>query len=230
MPIHDWSRVDAAIFQDFRHGGITGLSRLLNGGVLPSDHYALIEPFEVGLGPDIMRRPAPEPRPISENDPDFYRRKQNSVAIRLVGDDRLVAEVDMISPANKISPDAIERCIRKVSDLVDRCVHLLIIDLIPPGPHDPRGIHGMIWGDIGGDYDVPPPDKPLALVAYESDLQPAAYIAPVAVGEALPLMPLFLGPGKFVEVPLERWYQAAWEDVPRRWKAVLESPGPGGSV
>ncbi len=60
MPIHDWTRVDAGIFHHFHHGWIEDLSRALNRGLLPPDHYALAEQIAAGLGPDVLtlQRPA----------------------------------------------------------------------------------------------------------------------------------------------------------------------------
>jgi hypothetical protein len=72
---------------------------------------------------------------------------------------------------------------------------------------------------------VLPPNKPLTLVAYECDLTTRAYIEPVAVGDPLPDMPLFLEPHGHVLVPLEAAYQAAFAGMPRRWREVLEPPG-----
>ena len=40
MPIHDWSRVEAGIFQDFHHAWVEQIKRSLNDGVLPDDYYA----------------------------------------------------------------------------------------------------------------------------------------------------------------------------------------------
>jgi hypothetical protein len=37
-------------------------------------------------------------------------------------------------------------------------------------------------------------------------------------------MPPFLTPDDGVKVPLEATYQAAWAEVPNRWREVLESP------
>ena len=71
---------------------------------------------------------------------------------------------------------------------------------------------------------TPPPDKPLTLAAYESALTVKAYVEPVAVGDALAPMPLFLEPGAHVLVPLEATYAAAFSAVPRRWRRVLD-PG-----
>jgi hypothetical protein len=39
MPIHDWTRVNAATFHDFHSAWITHLTEALNFGLLPSDHY-----------------------------------------------------------------------------------------------------------------------------------------------------------------------------------------------
>jgi hypothetical protein len=49
-----------------------------------------------------------------------------------------------------------------------------------------------------------------------------AHVEPVAVGDALVDMPLFLAPGWYVSVPLEATYEAAWRGVPRRFREILE--------
>ena len=54
MPIHDWTKVDAGIFHDFHHAWIEQIKRLLNGGVLPPDHYALAEQHTSHFGPDVL--------------------------------------------------------------------------------------------------------------------------------------------------------------------------------
>jgi hypothetical protein len=101
---------------------------------------------------------------------------------------------------------------------------LLIIDPFSPGPRDPNGVHAAIWDDDEGEPFQLPPDKPLTLVAYACGLTTRAYIEPIAVGDALPDMPLFLEPNGYVNVPLESTYQAAFAVQPERWRRVLESP------
>ena len=44
----------------------------------------------------------------------------------------------------------------------------------------------------------------------------------VAVGTALPQMPLFLRPDRYVNVPLEATYQEAYRGLPGFWREVLE--------
>jgi hypothetical protein len=51
---------------------------------------------------------------------------------------------------------------------------------------------------------------------------PHAYVEPVAIGAALPEMPLFLEEDWYVNVPLEATYQEAYTTVPRRWREVIE--------
>jgi hypothetical protein len=65
----------------------------------------------------------------------------------------------------------------------------------------------------------------LTLAAYSAgDVVKTAYVEPVAVGMALPELPLFLWPEGYIKVPLEETYQAAWRGVPRRWQRELEPP------
>jgi hypothetical protein len=253
MPIHDWSRVEAGIFHDFHHAWIEQIKRTLNAGVLPPDHYALAEQHAAGFGPDVLTLQAringddaagpdagprpwradeggglqlapPKVRVTAEAEAEFYRRKQTTVTVRHVSGDRVVAMVEVVSPGNKSTHHALRKFVEKAAELLEQGIHLLILDLLPPGPRDPRGIHGAIWEEVAGQGYEAPADKPLTLAAYESDLAFRAYVEPVAVGDALPAMPLFLRPGGHVPVPLEATYQPAWEAVPRRWRGVIEAP------
>ena len=59
-------------------------------------------------------------------------------------------------------------------------------------------------------------------MAYEAGTTKTAYIEPIAGGDVLPEMPLFLRQGAHIKVPLETTYRQVWEKVPRRWRSVLE--------
>jgi hypothetical protein len=248
MPIHDWTRVEAGIFHHFHHDWITELARALNRGLLPADYYALAEQYAAGFGPDVLTLQgepnenadgspgaspvsggiallaAPKLAPSAETDLAFYRRKQSSVAVRHVSGDRIVAMVEVVSPGNKASRHPMRKFVEKAAELLDKGIHLLILDLFPPGRRDPQGIHGAIWEEIAGQEYTAPADKPLTLAAYASGLSVRAYIMPAAVGDRLTDMPLFLEPEQAVEVPLESTYQAAFAEVPRRWQRVLAAP------
>ena len=245
MPVHDWTRVEAGIFHDFHHAWIEEIKRALNGGLLPDDYYALAEQHAAGLAPDVLAlqertesaEPAPtsrngggtglllappKGRPIAETEMAFFRRKQNTVTVRHVSGDRIVAMVEIVSPSNKSSRNGLRAFVEKAAELLDKRVHLLILDLHPPGKRAPHGIHAAIWEEIAGEESEAPPAKPLTLVAYETNLTVRAYLETVAVADALPDMPLFLEPDACVTVPLEKTYAGAFAAVPRRWRAVLD--------
>ncbi len=247
MPIHDWTRVDAGIFHYFHLEWISAITRALNAGLLPDDYYALGEQVTGGPEPDVVtlehvsgrngnghtsspstrgggvaiETAPPKARFTAVAEPERYARKKSRIAIRHVSDDTVVAIVEIVSPGNKDSRHAIRSFVEKAADFLHGGIHLLIIDLFPPTPRDPRGIHAAIWSEIMDDGFTPPEGEPLTLVAYRAADLKQAYIEPTAVGRPLVDMPLFLDPGLYVPVPLEKTYQSAFEAVPRRWREVL---------
>jgi hypothetical protein len=242
MPMHDWTTVEAGIFHAFHHRWISAISDVLNTGLLPADYYALAEQQAAGFGPDVLTlqdqppqasdadgggtatalQTRPQTRYMAETDSEFYRRKKSSIVVRHVSGDRIVAMIEIVSPGNKGSRHAIRAFVEKACELLEHRIHLLIIDLFPPGPRDPNGVHAAIWQEVEDAPFVLPADKRLTLVAYECDLTTRAYIEPLAVGDTLPDMPLFLAPKLWVKVPLEATYQTAFAVMPRRWQRVLE--------
>ena len=111
----------------------------------------------------------------------------------------------------------------KACELLSQKIHLLIIDPFPPGKRDPRGIHAAIWEQVEDGVAAPPTKRPLTLVSYECGLTTRGHIEPLAVGDPLPDMPLFLEPDLHVDVPLEPTYMRAWDAVPRRWREVIDT-------
>jgi hypothetical protein len=166
----------------------------------------------------------PPVRITAETDLEFYRRKQSVVAVRHISGDRLVAIVEVVSKGNKSGRKAFADFIGKAVEFLCHRVHLLILDLQPTTARDPHGIHGAIWDEVAGEEYLRPADKPLTLAAYESGCGVRAFIEPVCVGDVLIDMPLYLDPGRYVAVPLEETYRAAFNAVPQRWRTVLE-PG-----
>lgn len=211
MPIHDWTRVEAGIFHHFHQRWIGTITDVLNQRLLPADYYALAEQQGAGFEPDM-----------AETDLEFYRRKQDIVAVRHASGDRLVTVVEVVSKGNESGRKAFEDFLRKAAELLSHQVHLLILDLQPPTARDPQGIHGAIWDEVAGQPYSRPDDKTLTLAAYETGAGLCAFVEPVAAGDALIDMPLFLEPGRFVELPLEETYRLAFESVPRRWRTILE--------
>ena len=77
--------------------------------------------------------------------------------------------IEIVSWGNKSTRLALEQFVKKAARFLDRGVHLLIIDIQPPGRCDPQGIHGAIWDYVAGKTYSAPIDKPLTVAAYESD-------------------------------------------------------------
>ena len=246
MPVHDWSHVEPGIFHHFHHSWIEEIQRALNGGILPPDYYALAEQGAGEAVPDVLTLQVSDPGKqgaavdwhsgnggvllappqmpqTAETDMAFYRRKQDRVAIRHVSDDSVVAIVEVVSPGNKSSRKALQDFIEKAEEFLQLQIHLLLLDVLPPGPRDSQGIHGALWEDFSGDEYRAPPDKPLTLASYESAAAVRCFVRHAAVGESLPDMPLFLKANGQVPAPIERTYQAAFAALPRRWQRVLEN-------
>jgi hypothetical protein len=142
--------------------------------------------------------------------------------IRHSSGDRIVAIIEIMSPGNKSGRAALESVLDKMISALQAGVHVLAIDLFPPGPFDQEGVHGLLWNALSAKQFVLPPGKRLTLAAYLAGGRLRAFVEPIAVGAPLPDMPLFLDPGHYVNVPLEATYQRAWEGVPRRWRDVIE--------
>jgi hypothetical protein len=160
------------------------------------------------------------------SDANRYAAKAKSVMVRHVSDHLVVAIVEVISPGNKNNQNGLNAFVRKAREALAAGIHLLLIDLFPPSARDPQGIHRAVWGeDCGADY-APPEDKPLTCVSYIAGPGAEAFIEPVAVGDPLPAMPLFLTPEVYVNVPLEATYQSAWDGMAAYWRDVLTSPPP----
>jgi hypothetical protein len=243
MPIHDWTRVDAGIFHHFHHGWIEEIARAMNRGLLPPDHYALAEQIAGGLGPDVLTLEAPAngppPPPASPHggvalaaapprvwfhartEADQYAAKAKAVAIRHASDHRVVAVLEIVSPGNKNNRHGLRSFVDKAVELLRGGIHLLIVDLFPPSPRDPQGIHKAIWDEYQDSTFALPAGRSLTLASYIGGPCPETFVEPTAVGAALPDMPLFLTPDVYVPVPLEATYQSAWEAVPSFWRNVL---------
>jgi hypothetical protein len=246
MPIHDWTRVDAGLFHDFHQDWTIELRRALNAGRLPPGFIALTDQRAGGPIPDVItlrRGPAsaakhesggglavaaapPKARFVDEVEEDTYARRANTIRIHH-RHGQIVAVIEIVSPGNKNTRTALRAFVRKAADLLWQGVHLLIVDLFPPSERDPQGIHKAIWDEVAERPFTLPPDKPLTVVAYRAAPTKTAYIEPVAVGDELPSLPIFLTEDDYVPAPLEETYRASWAAYPADLKELLE-PANGG--
>jgi hypothetical protein len=135
-----------------------------------------------------------------------------------------VALIEILSPGNKASEYAFQTLLDKVIGALAQAIHVLLVDLLPRTARDPGGIHTAVWQTLHAGTITVPAERPLTLACYEAGTVKNAYVEPLAVGMALPAMPLYFCPGRYVLVPLEETYQAAWAGVPEIFREVLEQP------
>jgi hypothetical protein len=248
MPIHDWTRVDAGLFHHFHQEWVTSLCNALNVGTLPPDYFALVEQNIRGPIPDVLTlrlssssdrgedrgldsgggvatvTRVPRTRLTQRAEIDSYLRKASRVTVRHRHGD-VVAVVEIVSPGNKASRGEFRTLVEKSAELIRQGIHLMVIDLFPPGKRDPQGIHKAIWDEFQEDEDSHlPPETPLTLASYDAGPECVAYVEFIGVGDCLPEMPLFLRSGVYVPGPLEETYQTAWSNFPAALKGLLETP------
>jgi hypothetical protein len=241
MPVHDWTRVTAGTFHDFHTRWISHITEALNEGLLPRTYYAQAELKLRGMEPDVVTLSVePNAPPHRENggtvtmappktmlhlkaDTDaVYRLKRRTIVIRNTSGHQVVAIVEIVSPANKDRRESVQSFVDKIDQAISGGIHVLLVDLFPPGPSDPLGLHPKIWKAIEPHRQEVGLDRPLCLAAYEALELPEAFLEPISVGDALPDMPLFYDSGLYVNVPLEATYQQAWRGVPEFWRDVIE--------
>lgn len=205
MPVHDWTRVSDGTFHDFHYSWVLEIKRALMRGLLPKGYYVMAEQIGGDIGGDA------------------YARMQRSLVIRHTSDDRIVAMIEVLSAGNKASRHAIRAFLDKAIAALDGGVHLLLIDVHPPGPRDPNGIHGAVMDEIGSEGYVLSRPSSRTAAAYIGGAVVQAFVDHFTVGEAIPAMPLFLTRENYIQVPLEETYMAAWNDVPPQYQEVLRA-------
>lgn len=239
MPIHDWTRLEPGDFHDFHPSWTVGIRNALNGGLLPPDYMAMVEqvtgrpipdaitsqasPSSVCIGGIAVQEVPPTARFITRFEKGFYAHRKNRVVIR-DNYGQGVAMIEVVSPGNKSSRNALRTFVEKMADILNQGIHLLIVDLFPPTPRDPQGIHKALWDEFGDEPFELPPDKPLTVAAYIGGDIPTAYVENMAVGEPLPSLPIFLSEERYIPAPLEATYMEAWRVYPALLKEVMQGP------
>ncbi len=241
MPIHNWKDAPVGLYHHFHQSWCSELCNGLNAGVLPAGYFALIDQRTIGMISDVLTLTTPpssrasgpsggvavadcppKVRHISrDTDSDVYAKRVNRVAVRN-NFGEVVAIIELVSPGNKDNRHAIKSFIEKAADFIANGVNLLVIDLFPPTPRDPQGLHKAIWDQFQEEPFELPPDKPLIVASYSAGDTKTAYVESVAVGDPLPAMPLFLDPATYVPAPLEETNMRTWEKCPAEMKAIVE--------
>jgi hypothetical protein len=129
--VHDWNSVNTGTFHAFHVAWLTHLSEALNGGILLEGYYALPEPR-------VQRKLSASPTACAA---------RRTLAIRHVSGHRVVALVEILSPANKDGERRVIEFVDKVTAALWQGIHVLLIDLFPPGRFDPQGMPLLLTPD-----------------------------------------------------------------------------------
>jgi hypothetical protein len=225
---------------------ITHLSEALNDGLLPPSYYALPEQHGGRLIADVLTLQVPtwgKPLPptgeggvaVAEAPPRVRRKlspspaargSRRTLTIRHVSGHRIIALVEVVSPANKDRATHVADFVDKAEAVLWQGIHVLLVDLLPPGRHDPQGMHGALWERFDDEPYLVPAKEVLTLASYVAGPDPEAYLEHLAVGSPLAEMPLFLNPDRYINVPLESAYLTAFRGLPKFWRDVLEGRQP----
>ena len=164
MPVHDWTRVSDRTFHDLHYSWVLEIKRALKRGILPTGYYVMAEQVGGDLGvPDVLTLQTAGANTesegllsgtatLTESPPvvharatiarDSYARLQRTVVVRHTSDDRIVAMIEVLSPGNKSSRHALRSFLDKAVAALDASVHLLLVDVHPPGPATPTAFTG----------------------------------------------------------------------------------------
>jgi hypothetical protein len=251
MPLHDWTKVDAGAFHGFHGRWITFLTGTLKKGVLPKGYSAdgeqitrASDPNDRIIGDVVALRPQErlfDPPP--EADPGVavadhplrvrvrakvpvVRPPRRHIVIRHKTGHRVVAIIEIVSPANKDRLAHVEEFAGKVATALTHGVHVMVLDLFPPGRHDPNGLHEAVVQQFEPELYSLPDQNGRTFASYAAGSGEVGIEHP-AVGSPLPEMPLFLTPDRYVTIPLEPSYMAAWDFTPDFVQEVLDPPSGG---
>lgn len=250
MGVHDWTKLEAGNFPTFHNAWLTHLGEALNGGLLPDSMYAAVEKH-LGVVPDVVAIEVDPPRdafesnghatmsdplggdlsgggaavatapPASRRTARFEAGAVKEIAVREAAGGRLRALVELVSPANKGSSIAVRKFVGKCQAALRQGVHVAVIDLLPAAGCCPEGLHA----EIAGRPEEPPLEGPLLCVGYQAPtdgvFETEAYLDPIGVGDELPGTPLFIGPDRYVALPLAATYARTVDALPKVFKRQI---------
>jgi hypothetical protein len=248
MPMHDWTRVDANDYHDFHGAWIYAIRTALNSGLLPEGYFALAEHTTPPIIPDVVTLSIPDEslppgRMVEANgaggtEPEsastivatapgkkLRPRGRRRVVIHHARSRQIVAVIELVSPTNKATRPEFADLIGKTLQLLRQGVHVMLIDPFPPTPRDPKGIHATVWKELTGKTFTPPEGKPLTVASYVALGANTfrAYVEPLAIGDRLPDLRLYLSGEFYVKTPLEETYQTAWQGFPSPLRVIVEA-------
>ena len=129
---------------------------------------------------------------------------------------RLVAAVELISPATKDRPESRRQFVAKCAALLRQRVSVVIVDLVTVRDFN---LYADLL-DLIGEQDPATGDPPPAIYAVSCRWRPRglsrwleAWSLPLAIGEPLPVLPLWLSDDLAIPLDLEASYEQTCRDL-----------------
>jgi hypothetical protein len=238
MPLHDHFREPvsriwpwASIHSSWAHA----LVQQLNLGLLPSGFYALprihlgeLAQIDVAAAEDerasllgngsdggVATATWAPPRPPVVVTADFANPDIFEIEVRTEGDLRVVAAIELVSPANKDRPAKRRAFAAKCAALLQQNVGLVVVDAVTER-HD--NLHDELLTLLAVGEASAAVTSDLYAVAYrvlEQTQPPRLEMWPVSLqlGASLPVLPLWIGPDRALPLDLEASYQSACQSL-----------------
>jgi uncharacterized protein DUF4058 len=216
-------------WEGFHHAWAASIARQLNEDTLPPDYYA--EP-EISIGPELevdvatLEKPHANgrgkgvatatwtpPRPKMAVAIEFTRMDNYEVRVfRDIGDVDLRAAIELVSPANKDRPGSRQTFAAKCAGYIQHGISVVIIDVVTSRS---ANLHAELFEmlEVKGSHSAWKSSTGLYAVAYRAVTtrkRPRVEVwpEPLALGEPLPTMPLWLTLDLCVPVHFEESYIA----------------------
>ncbi|HEY7309062.1 MAG TPA: DUF4058 family protein [Gemmataceae bacterium] len=221
-------------WRSFHGAWAAGIARLLNQGVLPPGYYAvpLLDrdgPIEIDvatLREQAASLPAGDsaaPQTWTPPEPGLTVAVElpasDEVEVQVFADDgdpRLTAAIELLSPRNKDRPQARQAFAVKCVGYLQQGSSVVVVDTVTTRRAD---LNAAILSLLGVDASAAAMPAGLAAVSYravgreEGTQQLALWPAPLALGQPLPTLPLWIASDFSVPLDLEASYRATCTDL-----------------
>ncbi len=187
----------------------------------------------VAVRGDVLLTQQASPRASYIDEADHWSAlRESRIAIYNKRGDRVISIIEVVSPRNKDRAEAVSFFGNKLETALFAGCNALVIDFLPPGAFDPQGMHYAFWSRFSESPHGVTESKSLAMSSYHAPMQnctlePLAYFEPVAVGQTLVQMPLFLALGEYINLPMQQLYDESVASLPGPYREDLEGRDAG---
>jgi hypothetical protein len=221
-------------WRGFHGAWAAAMARLLNQGVLPPGYYAvpLVDragPIEIDVATLREQDPPVPTGATSVTQPWTPLEPAITVAVELPADDgalvqvfaddgdpRLAAAVELVSPRNKDRPQARQAFAVKCVGYLQQGSSVVVVDTVTTRRAD---VNAAILSLLGVATSLSAPPSGLSAVSYrvadreEGSQQLLLWPEPLALGQPLPTLPLWIAADFSVPLDLEASYQTTCTDL-----------------